>query len=124
MIRIPEDVFYQAEIAAYPPAGLYDDDAPNLRKFAQVIAEWFDQTYRLSDTRHLVKVHPAGWTVQHPQSCRPNLFTCPWGGGNADQSQLDYAVERGPHGVFVGHTTTVPWGAVLVLGDPASETTP
>lgn len=50
-------------------------------EFDKALSEIFrevDEQFRLSDDRHLVKVDSDGWTVQHPQSCRPNLFTCPW----------------------------------------------
>ncbi|MDG4796890.1 DUF6085 family protein [Micromonospora sp. WMMD1082] len=29
-----------------------------------------------AETAHLVELRAEGWTVQHPLSCRPNLFAC------------------------------------------------
>nr|WP_240955532.1 DUF6085 family protein [Micromonospora sp. HNM0581] len=28
------------------------------------------------ETTHLVQLREDGWTLQHPLSCRPTLFTC------------------------------------------------
>lgn len=113
MIQLPEDVFDQALRATYATG---KGGIPDLAAFAEVIVEWFDQTYRLSDPRHLVKVDADGWTVQHPQSCRPNLFTCPWVGVDGpDRTVLDAAVEAGYYGVFVGD---IIGGTALTLSNP------
>ncbi len=38
-----------------------------------------------AETAHLVELRDEGWTVQHPMSCRPNLFAC----------EVNRAAERG-----------------------------
>lgn len=30
-----------------------------------------------ADEKHLIEFRADGWTLQHPLSCRPNLFACP-----------------------------------------------
>lgn len=92
------------------------------------VAEKIDAQYRLSDDRHLVKVADGedgdGWTVQHPLSCRPNLFTCPW----SDPDRLHWGrmwdrlepEPSTPGYVYVGGTIVdndAPEGLRLVLGE-------
>jgi len=80
-IEIPADVLDRAAHAANPdfPAR---PEALDLTTFAGEIVDWLAKEYRLDDDRHLVKVDEDGWTVQHPLSCRPNLFTCQWSDGD------------------------------------------
>jgi len=30
-----------------------------------------------SSEQHVIEIRTDGWTIQHPLSCRPNLFDCP-----------------------------------------------
>ena len=41
-------------------------------------------------TTLIIEIRAAGWTIQHPLSCRPNLFDCPVNRvGEADMASLD-----------------------------------
>ncbi len=125
-IPIPADVMDRAYQAAYP--GGYEQHTADIDSAAGVIVAWLDETFRLSDPRHLVRADPDGWTVQHPQSCRPNLFTCPWSnpaGTTYAQFMNRMEPEPAPVGyVYVGGQIPDPegpGGVRLVLGDRVGE---
>ena len=40
------------------------------------------------DTRHVVELHDDGWTIQHPLSCRPDLFSCGYNMAAGDTPEL------------------------------------
>ncbi len=125
-MTIPADVWQRAQDAAELCA--HDDGSLNVGAAVNVVVEWLDETFRLSDPRHLVKVDPDGWTVQHPQTCRPNLFTCPW----SNQDKMRDARENdswepepvNPGYVYVGGEIPDPFspdGTRLILGDRVEE---
>lgn len=43
---------------------------------------------------HIIEFREDGWTIQHPLSCRPNLFDCPV--NRAAERDLDEPPECGP----------------------------
>jgi len=49
---------------------IYEDANTNELTKAKVILEFEDQSF------HLIKFEDDGWIIQHPLSCRPNLFDC------------------------------------------------
>lgn len=66
----------------------YDDLAAYERLWPHHVITWIDdqpkedtqgvalrRTY--GEDRHIVDLRDRGWTIQHPLSCRPNLFDCP-----------------------------------------------
>lgn len=44
---------------------------------------------------HTIQFRKDGWTLQHPFSCRPNLFDCPMNNAT-DQASLDGPPREGP----------------------------
>jgi hypothetical protein len=65
--------------AAILDLGLTPGEVPALRRSvreeiarALVAVTWPDD-----EPRHIVDLRASGWTVQHPDGCRPNLFDCP-----------------------------------------------
>lgn len=56
------------------------------------------ETYKASE-QHIIELRDDGWTIQHPLSCRPNLFDCIYNmvaGGDL----VDAAREQGQRGRF------------------------
>lgn len=41
-----------------------------------------------SDIRHLIELRDDGWTIQHPLSCRPDLFSCGFNMAARDMAEL------------------------------------
>jgi hypothetical protein len=40
------------------------------------------------DTRHMIELRDDGWTLQHPLSCRPDLFSCGFNMAAGDTLEL------------------------------------
>jgi hypothetical protein len=97
------------------------------RRIVTATAKVIDAEYRLSDDRHLVNVDDDGWTVQHPMSCRPNLFACQW----SDTALIHWGgvfdrLSGHPHepGIYNGSTIpdpASPTAVRLVLGERVEE---
>ncbi|MEU4592903.1 DUF6085 family protein [Micromonospora aurantiaca (nom. illeg.)] len=59
--------------------GWYDDREHT--ELAGVLWELAEEVIRAADAAssetHVIEIRPDGWTIQHPLSCRPDLFNCP-----------------------------------------------
>lgn len=55
---------------------IFDLETENEHLRAEILALHQElETYH-RDTGHIVDLREDGWTIQHPLSCRPNLFDC------------------------------------------------
>lgn len=123
-IPIPPEVMDAALAVAYPNG--YEQMTANVEGAVEHVVAWLAKEYRLDDPRHLVRVDPDGWTIQHPAACRPNLFTCPWSDGTnltVGQALDQFEPEPARHGhVYEGQTTPDPRhpGTVrlILVGEP------
>lgn len=57
-----------------------------------------------NDENHILKTGDRGWTMQHPLSCRPNLFDCEYNilMEDYDDPPTDpgfYTIIKGPNGL-------------------------
>jgi hypothetical protein len=125
-IEIPVAVMDGALAVAYP--GGYEQQTANVEGAVEHVVAWLAKEYRLDDPRHLVKVDSDGWTVQHPLTCRPNLFTCPW--SDPDHLVIARAIDKmepepaAPGRTYVGEEILDPHGlgtVRLALGVPVEE---
>lgn len=62
-----KDTARDAEGYSYGPPGAYWELVEDVIRAADAA----------STEQHVIAFRPDGWTIQHPLSCRPNLFTCP-----------------------------------------------
>lgn len=115
MIEIPPEVMAEALAAARRESELILTVGA-VGAAGQVVADWLDERYALTDDRHLVKVDDNGWVVQHPQSCRPNLFTCKW--SEAGREIDFYVVDPG---VYVGVEGREDGRVFMALGDRVDQ---
>jgi hypothetical protein len=65
------------------------------------------------DTRHIIELRDDGWTIQHPLSCRPDLFSCGYNMAARDTPELG----QQPNGRFYctvdDYMTLVVWEEVV-----------
>ena len=55
------------------------------------------ETYRRGE-RHIIELREDGWTIQHPLTCRPNLFDCIT--NTAGSQHFSALAEKGERGRF------------------------
>ncbi|WFF07226.1 DUF6085 family protein [Micromonospora sp. WMMD1076] len=62
---------------------------PGPRFYWELAEEIIRAADAASSEKHIIEIRPDGWTIQHPLSCRPNLFDCPVNrAGEAEMASL------------------------------------
>lgn len=64
------------EVMGWPDDRTDPDCAP-VGFYWQLAEEIIRAADSASSESHIIAFRPGGWTLQHPLSCRPNLFACP-----------------------------------------------
>ncbi|MEH0823440.1 MULTISPECIES: DUF6085 family protein [unclassified Micromonospora] len=63
---------------------------PGPRFYWELAEEIIRAADAASSETHVIEIRADGWTIQHPLSCRPDLFNCPVNRvGEAEMASLD-----------------------------------
>ena len=68
------------------------------------------------DPRHIIDFRDDGWTIQHPLTCRPNLFACPVNRAAGQQVTAEPATGLGRYACWLHEDD-----GLLVLGDRVDQ---